>query len=303
MELPLNVLVVDRQNPQAYQTIQSALNALPATGGVVWIAPGVYTENLVCLKPAVSLLGFGALGPGWVNGVNSQVVIQSEVGTTLQIGNSTAITDPGWTIQGIEFVNTGTSQYGLHIGRMRNLTLRDVQFRNYQNPAGAALYLDGTGGWVEWTHLDNVCFSLCAVNILTFNATDTNLHGGMIENLVPLLAGSIGIHTTGVSDTLRAFGFAIHNCAVGVQLDATAITGLNEMAQLFGLRVESEDGGVGVQVNTSNNVIVGGSFYGLNQGIVLGAKGSGNKVVAPIYSACGTNIVNGNPAGNVLIGT
>lgn len=43
--------------------IQTAIDALPASGGVVRIKPGIYTENIVSTKPAVTLIGDGQVGP------------------------------------------------------------------------------------------------------------------------------------------------------------------------------------------------------------------------------------------------
>ncbi|HEU4780576.1 MAG TPA: hypothetical protein VFS58_11905, partial [Steroidobacteraceae bacterium] len=42
-----------------FATVQAAVDALPATGGTLKIAPGVYREKLTIAKPAIKLLGTG----------------------------------------------------------------------------------------------------------------------------------------------------------------------------------------------------------------------------------------------------
>jgi pectin methylesterase-like acyl-CoA thioesterase len=52
-------LSVGGKSKGAYATVQAAIDALPATGGAIRIAPGVYREKLVIAKPDVQLLGRG----------------------------------------------------------------------------------------------------------------------------------------------------------------------------------------------------------------------------------------------------
>jgi pectin methylesterase-like acyl-CoA thioesterase len=52
-------LSVGGKSKGAYATVQAAIDALPATGGAIRIAPGVYREKLVIAKPDVHLLGRG----------------------------------------------------------------------------------------------------------------------------------------------------------------------------------------------------------------------------------------------------
>jgi pectin methylesterase-like acyl-CoA thioesterase len=52
-------LSVGGKSKGAYATVQAAIDALPAAGGAIRIAPGVYREKLVIAKPDVRLLGRG----------------------------------------------------------------------------------------------------------------------------------------------------------------------------------------------------------------------------------------------------
>jgi pectin methylesterase-like acyl-CoA thioesterase len=52
-------LTVSHDSPQAYQTIQAAVDALPDTGGEIAIAPGTYREKIVITKQDVHLRGTG----------------------------------------------------------------------------------------------------------------------------------------------------------------------------------------------------------------------------------------------------
>ena len=271
--------------PEEYATIQSALTALGSPGGVIDIGPGTYTENLVVTGP-VTLRGCGQIGPNWVTGQAPTCSIQATSGTILTIGGAASILDQGVTIEGINFVNTGVCQYGIHAGRMRCLTLRDCQFSNFQ-PTGCGLFLDGTSGWQEWATVDNCWFANCFQAMQLLNSTFTHVKGGGHLNAVAI-PGCSGITTAGQSDTLTIDGWAALELFTTITLNGAA----NEMADLSGLRIENHlVAGIGVQCNTSNNCIRG-RVYGLKNGMVFGPTAVNNTAYFKCAALTGDTFVN-----------
>lgn len=289
-------------NPKA--SLQAALDVLPTTGGVVYVAPGMYPNtNAVSTDQGVSIIGEGQVGFGWEGGPGpGDPVFESSSGTTLTIGSPSKIGDPGWKISGVWFRNVdgGRSAYGLHAERMRGLTLRDVVFSNYQ-PSGTALFLDGTSdGWIEWSYLSNVVWANCPHALLLSNATDTNLHGGVFA-LSAEFSGSVAIEEMGYSDTLRLFGTAINEYDTGVYLHSSE-GGNVEAAQIYGLRVENHRNlasSVGVRVSSGYNSI-SGTFWGVGVGVLLSSTSSQNTVFGCTYPYVLENPVENFGSGNSI---
>ena len=58
-QAPRSAITVDANGAADYKSVQQAVDALPATGGVIRIRPGVYREKIHVDKPHVSLIGLG----------------------------------------------------------------------------------------------------------------------------------------------------------------------------------------------------------------------------------------------------
>lgn len=114
----------------AYATIGAALDALPATGGVIEIAPGTYDEKLAVTKPNVSLLGTGKDA--------SRVVITHNDSA---VKTNPATGQPFGTSRSYTVSVTGKDFYA------NNLTIRntaDYEAPNYRdNGQAVALYSAG----------------------------------------------------------------------------------------------------------------------------------------------------------------
>ncbi|WP_246732511.1 pectinesterase family protein [Bradyrhizobium yuanmingense] len=52
-------LLVSQSNDMAYHSVQAAIDALPAVGGDILIAPGIYREKVKIVKPGVHIKGTG----------------------------------------------------------------------------------------------------------------------------------------------------------------------------------------------------------------------------------------------------
>src|ERR1700728_2439703 len=55
-----SVVRVASDGSAQYKTVQAAVNAVPATGGTVLIAPGIYREQVIINQSYVTLRGTGA---------------------------------------------------------------------------------------------------------------------------------------------------------------------------------------------------------------------------------------------------
>lgn len=286
-------------------TLQAALNALAKTGGVVYAAPGTYPDtNVASSTPGVSIVGEGPVGFGWVGGMEGGPIFQSSTGTTLEAGTPAQITDPGWNIQGVAFENAngGSSEYGLHIERMRNVTLRDVVFSNYQ-PNGTALFLDGTSsGYVEWSDLDNVTWANCPHALVINNGTDTQISHA-IFGLSQEFTGSVGILEEGNSDTLQTFGAAINEYDTSVDLNSSE-GGSIEAAALYGLRIENHQNNassVGVLVSSGYNRIEGEYWMsGVGMGVKLLPSSTKNVVLPSAFTNVGISVLDQGTNNQVL---
>lgn len=59
---PPRTLLVSHDDPKAFHTLQAAIDAMPAEGGDILVAPGIYREKISVAKPGVHIRGTGA-GP------------------------------------------------------------------------------------------------------------------------------------------------------------------------------------------------------------------------------------------------
>jgi len=114
-------LTVSREDEGAYRSVQQAIDALPAEGGTVRIAPGTWREKLVIARPGVTLIGTGS----------------SPEQTVLVYGDSSLIA--GGTAKSATLTATGDD---LHVG---NLTVQNDWGTDpaHRQSQAVALYLTG----------------------------------------------------------------------------------------------------------------------------------------------------------------
>jgi hypothetical protein len=126
--------------------IQKAINALPATGGVVYLPAGTYkvTSTLTCTTVPAYFLGDGA----WAT-----ILEFSGTGDCVRIYDPTTYNSRtrysggfcGITIDGI---NAGAGSAGLHVGDLLQYEL-DLTVQNFRGTGSIGVHLDNAYYWTE----------------------------------------------------------------------------------------------------------------------------------------------------------
>jgi hypothetical protein len=126
--------------------IQKAINALPATGGVVYLPAGTYTVSgtLTCTTVPAYFLGDGA----WAT-----ILRFTGTGDCVRIYDPTTYSSRtrysggfcGITIDGI---NAGAGSTGLHVGDLLQYEL-DLTVQNFRGTGSIGVHLDNTYYWTE----------------------------------------------------------------------------------------------------------------------------------------------------------
>jgi pectin methylesterase-like acyl-CoA thioesterase len=98
---------VDAAGPADFKTVQQAVDALPAVGGVIRIRPGTYREQIHIDKPHVTLIGLGK--------IPSEVVLtynlsHHDVGSTFATA-STYVSGDDFLAENITFQNTFSDEH------------------------------------------------------------------------------------------------------------------------------------------------------------------------------------------------
>jgi pectin methylesterase-like acyl-CoA thioesterase len=99
--------IVDASGSADFKTVQQAVDALPATGGVIRIRPGTYREQIHIDKPHVTLIGLGK-DPSEV--VLAYNLSHHDVGTTWGSA-STTISGDEFLAENITFQNTFSDEH------------------------------------------------------------------------------------------------------------------------------------------------------------------------------------------------
>lgn len=148
--------------------IQDAINALPSTGGVVYLPAGKYkvTSTLTCTTVPAYFLGDGA----WAT-----VVAFSGTGDCFRVYDSTTYSSRtrysggfnGITIDG---TGAGAGSSGLHVGDIVQYEL-DVTVQNFSGSGSIGVHLDNAYYWTEQLH-GRIYAQYCASHVV-FDWTGT----------------------------------------------------------------------------------------------------------------------------------
>lgn len=160
-------------------SIQSAINALPAGGGVVRLGPGAHTlASSLTLRSGVVLQGEG-----------SQSTTVNYTGAAQAVKMATpAARAYGVQVKGIKFVDLGTGTIGLDLASVSSGVFDDV-------------VVDGFVTGVSLTGSDGYCVYNRFTNVTVANATTGWVVGGIGSNSNTFLACRANYCTTGWSIT------------------------------------------------------------------------------------------------------
>lgn len=122
-------LVVDHTNPKDYQTLQAAIDALPASGGEIVLMPGLYREKINTNKPGVHIKGAG----------------KTPADVVIVYGDSSLTA--GGTFKSSTLTATGDDF------RLTNLTVKNDYWDNPENKPSQAVALSVTGDKDVFTHI------------------------------------------------------------------------------------------------------------------------------------------------------
>lgn len=236
--------------------IQSALNALPATGGTVYFPGGTYLigSGLTSSLNSIELRGTGnrgqdtsvAFGASRIHytGSSDAFVFNSAASSTLFGGP---------VIRDLHLSGTSSGACGIRIKRSNNFVLSNVSVSDFT--AGVAFVSDGTGNVNQYGTLDNFQAAKCLNGVDVILSNGLRFMGGYLQGVHPAAASSYGIRVRGGGDTLRLYGTDVQAFDILVDLQSTVGSG----AELHGLRGEDWIT-AGVKIACTNAGMFGGSL-------------------------------------------
>jgi|GEM_PF-5341317 len=244
---------VNTSTTSAQTTINSAISALPATGGIVYLMDGTYVVDGSITIPSgmtnVTLVGSGA---------NTILKIKNSQNAATDVITSAASTIDHVTISNLKIDGNSSNQTS---GTMNGITF---------NTLGGASTLGG--------QLSNLWFENIRNGGTAFNFT--NLYNTNISNVVANSLGTIiNVTTAGNGNTisnisLTSSGVSTNGISLGSTVNYTAISNVSL----------SGNGGTGITIAGNNNTVTGIQARSISP--VVNVSGSYNSVT-------GGSIVNG----------
>lgn len=223
----------------AGDSIQTAIDALPASGGVVKLGPGTHTiSSSLVLKTGVALVGEG-----------SQSTVISYTGAAQAVKMVTpASRSYGVQIKGIKFSNAGTGTIGLDLESVSSGVFEDVVVDGFTT----GIKLIGSNGYCVYNRF---------VNVTVQNATTGWVIGGTGSNSNVLSFCRTNICTTGI-DITDSNNTCIQNCQlehtsgattgrVGIKITSSA-NALADRTTIIGNRFEKLETNVKITDTTTN---------------------------------------------------
>lgn len=266
------VFVVGKTNAP-YTTIQDALDAIPETSSaalpsLVYIMPGVYTENLTLQKDGVFIQGFGA------------VLTNSGDSDTLTISVSSTVVPKAITLKGLEIRCTQDGKSCIKAIGAQNFAQGTVQVINAPLAAGDTLTINGvvlsgvaglrTSGLdnfsVSGGTPDTIAADIYAALTDTSNSFTTVVTSSVVGDTITVkspTAGSGGNSITLASSTTPGGGFTLSGATLtgGSSAGTTALNGYLDIVDC--VLKASGAGSYQVDADTVNYVrVLGGTFKG-----------------------------------------
>jgi hypothetical protein len=188
----------------AGESIQAAINALPASGGVVKLGPGTHTiSTALSIRSGVILEGEGSQATTISYTGAAQALVQATPGTRIY----------GVGVKGIKFSDAGTGTIGLDLDSVSTGVFEDLLIDGFDT----SVELQGTNGYCVYNRFFNVTAQ---------NATSGFLVGAAGSNSNTFLACRANVCTTGWnitdSNQNQITHCQIENCTTGVSITSSA---------------------------------------------------------------------------------
>lgn len=222
--------------------IQAALDAIPASGGVVAFPPGVYRigTKLTADQRGLVVMGFGGSSYNEdVSGANGVTLLGDAGVTIFEFSNAGGLVHSGPRIQGINFreASEGKTSTLLSIKNANRWGVVECTFRG----GAVGFSLDADGGDVSWGRADRNTFVLCTVGFDIPNGCGTSsiigqeftgcttgmrlMPSSYLTGEISMFAckfdgGTTGLHTK--AQTLRLYGSGFEQCVTGVLIERDA---------------------------------------------------------------------------------
>ena len=150
---------------------QAALNAVPSTGGVVGVPPGVYKVGTALTVPVLQTYIAGAGRAATL--INSYVT-----GDMIRAyGTATANSQPGGGIIGltIDGTHAGNNSSGIHVGDMYRPVFDQLAVQNFTGTGSKNIWFDNNYSWME--QATGRIWSTNSTNLVVFD-NSANTSGG-----------------------------------------------------------------------------------------------------------------------------
>jgi hypothetical protein len=189
----------------AGESIQAAINALPAAGGLVKLGPGTHTlSTALVIRSGVILEGEGSQSTIISYTGAAQALVQSTPGTRIY----------GIGVRGIKFSDAGTGTIGLDLDSVSTGVFEDLIIDGFTT----AVELQGSNGFCVYNRFTNVTAA---------NATTGYLIGAAGSNSNTFMACRSNICTTGWnitnSNQNQLIGCQIEGGTTGVSITSSGV--------------------------------------------------------------------------------
>jgi hypothetical protein len=188
----------------AGQSIQAAINALPASGGLVKLGAGTHTiATALSIRSGVILEGEGSQATTVSYTGAAQALVQATPGTRIY----------GVGVRGIKFSNAGTGTIGLDLNSVSTGVFEDLIIDGFTT----AVKLQGTNGYCVYNRFTNVTAA---------NATTGYLMGAAGSNSNTFMSCRANVCTTGWnitdSNQNQLIGCQVEGGTTGVSITSTS---------------------------------------------------------------------------------
>jgi hypothetical protein len=300
----------------AGESIQAAIDALPANGGLVKLGPGMHTiSTALVIRSGVILEGEGSQATAIVYTGAAQALVQSTPGTRIY----------GVGLRGMSFTDAGTGTIGLDLDSVSTGVFEDLIINGFTT----AVELQGSNGFCVYNRFTNVTaanattgyligaagsnsntFMACRANVCTtgWNITDSNqnqLIGCQLE------AGTTGVSITSTSSSLAdrntiAFcRFEGNTTNVNITSSNVRETALVANHHVTGVNVDSGSrtmaldvfgtGGPAMNLNSARASALAGTFRFTRSANAHIDGNTGDATPTPAMVIADTNIATGTP--------
>ena len=257
-----------RSTALPFRTIQAAVDALPSTGGTVFVLPHSTDTYSPFFSDKSNLVieGLGATGLDTQTGTGLvRISVPSgQDGAALGL-TASSHSHAGPVLRNLHFVGQPGANSGVRIKRFSNFLLDRVSVSDFTSVGSRGVYIEGENA-AQYGEIRNLRAGDCLTGVEINDHNGVRMWGGFIEYLTAgtptVQASSTGVKVNAASDNFRAYG-------VVTQFLETCYDISGEGANIDGARFEAFT--TGVRFNGSRGVLGPGAMF--NNSILGGASG------------------------------